>query len=129
MAEGVKIRWLSVVDHFGADGIVIEKVTMNADGSVTPTGETEKLAADSVVLAVGEHSDLSLLRGATGVSITRHGTVAVDEHMMTGHPGLFAGGDAIGGARTMMVPEPSGLPLPVGSLGEPLAPSRFTVRP
>jgi NADPH-dependent glutamate synthase beta subunit-like oxidoreductase len=101
VAEGVKVKWLSVVDHFGADGIVIEKVTMNADGSVTPTGETEKLAADSVVLAVGEHSDFSLFRGVAGVSITEHNIVAVDHHMMTGRPGLFAGGDVIGGARTI----------------------------
>ncbi len=100
-AEGVKIKWLSVVENFGADGIAIEKVTMNEDGSVTPTGETERLAADSVVMAVGQHSDLSLLAGASGVKITEQATVAVDEHMMTGHPGIFAGGDMIGGARTM----------------------------
>ena len=44
-AEGVKIKWLSTVQQFGANGIVIEKVKMNPDGSVTPTGETERLAA------------------------------------------------------------------------------------
>ena len=100
-AEGVKIQWLSTIEHFGADGILVEKVTMNPDGSVVPTGETTRLAADSVVLAVGEHADLSLLKGAPGAAITPHDTIAVDEKLMTGHPGIFAGGDAIGGARTM----------------------------
>jgi NADPH-dependent glutamate synthase beta subunit-like oxidoreductase len=100
-AEGVKVKWLSTVEQFGADGIVIEKVEMKPDGSVTPTGETERLAADAVVLAVGQHSDLSLLRGVHGVRIGPGEVVLVDENLMTGHPGIFAGGDCIGGARTM----------------------------
>ncbi len=100
-AEGVKMKWLSTVESFGNDGIVIEQVQMNPDGSVTPTGKTERLAADSVVLAVGQHADLSLFQGAVGVTISEQGTAIVDERMMTGHPGIFAGGDVIGGARTM----------------------------
>jgi len=101
LAEGVKIKWLSTVEQFGAAGITIEKVEMNPDGSLTPTGETERLAADSVVLAIGQHSDLSLLHGAAGVRITTGDLVQVDPLLMTGHPGIFAGGDCIGGARTM----------------------------
>lgn len=100
-AEGVKVKWLSTVERFGAVGIVIEKVAMNSDGSLTPTGETERLAADSVVLAVGQHSDLSLLRTAPGVRVSAEDVVEVDEVLMTGHPGVFAGGDCIGGVRTM----------------------------
>ncbi len=100
-AEGTKIRWLSVIDHFGADGITVEKVTMNPDGSVTPTGEIDQLAADAVVLAVGQHSDLSLLRGLPEIQIQRDGTMAVDAAMMTAQAGIFAGGDCIGGLRTM----------------------------
>ncbi len=99
--EGVKIKWLSTVDHFGADGIVIEKMKMESDGSITPTGETERLAVDSLVMAVGQHSDLSLLNSAAGVAITPTGTVQVNDQMMTGEAGIFAGGDCIGGARTM----------------------------
>lgn len=97
--EGVKLRWLSVINQLNADGITIQKVRMNSDGSITTTDETETLAADSVVLAVGQHSDLSLL----SVELTSHGTVTVDELLMTGQDGIFAGGDCIGGARTMTV--------------------------
>lgn len=100
-AEGVKVKWLSTVEQFGTAGILVEKVAMNPDGSLTRTGETERLAADSVVLAVGQHSDLSLLRGVAGVGITPDDVVQVDEVLMTGHPGLFAGGDCIGGPGTM----------------------------
>lgn len=99
-AEGVKVKWVSTIQQFGAEGVVIEKMATDADGKVTPTGETELLAADSVLLAVGQHSDLSLLAGAPKVAIVQ-GVVQVGLELMTGEDGLFAGGDCIGGARTM----------------------------
>ena len=100
-AEGAKIKWMSAVEQFGAQGVVIEKLGLKSDGSIAPTGETERLAADSVILAVGEHADLALLRGAPDVAIRPDGVVGVDPVLMTGQPGIFAGGDCIGGARTM----------------------------
>jgi len=95
--EGVKIKWCSTVDHFGADGIDIEEMAVDADGKLAPTGKTHKLAADSVVMAVGQHSDLSLVDGVENVRLSEHNTLIVDQHMMTGQSGIFAGGDAIGG--------------------------------
>ena len=53
------------------------------------------------MLAVGEHADLEFLKTLSGVKIGRGDVVEVDAHMSTGHPGVFAGGDMIGGARTM----------------------------
>ena len=100
-AEGARIKWMSAVERFGAQGVVIEKLSLKPDGGVAPTGETERLAADSVILAVGEHADLALLRGAPDVAIRPDGVVGVDPVLMTGQPGIFAGGDCIGGARTM----------------------------
>ena len=50
---------------------------------------------------MGEHADLSLLRGAPDVAIRPGGIVGVDAIQMTSQPGIFAGGDCIGGARTM----------------------------
>jgi len=100
-AEGVKIRWLSVASHFGANGVTVESVEMGPDGSTIPTGKFETLPADSLVLAVGQHSELDFLRSVPGVTIAAHDVVAVDDQLMTGHNGVFAGGDMIGGARTM----------------------------
>ncbi|WP_234395004.1 hypothetical protein [Acetobacter papayae] len=44
---------------------------MNPDGSVTPTGVTEQVAADAVIMAVGQHADLSLLSALPDVAIAR----------------------------------------------------------
>ena len=100
-AEGVKIRWLSVASRFGPNGVTIEGVEMGPDGTTIPTGRFETLPADSLVLAVGQHSELDFLRGVPGVAIGPNDVVAIDDQLMTGHRGVFAGGDMVGGARTM----------------------------
>src|SRR5208283_3165824 len=100
-AEGVKIRWLSVASRFGANGVTIEAVEMGPGGAPTPTGRLETLPADSLVLAVGQHAELDFLRGVQGIAIGPDNVVAIDDQLMTGHRGVFAGGDMVGGARTM----------------------------
>ena len=100
-AEGVKICWLSVASRFGANGVTIEGVEMGPNGTTIPTGKFETLPADSVVLAVGQHSELDFLHGVPGVVIGPNDVVTVDDQFMTGHRGVFAGGDMVGGARTM----------------------------
>jgi formate dehydrogenase (NADP+) beta subunit len=101
-AEGVKIRWLSTVKQFGQDDVLVERMAMTPDGAgCVGTGQFEKLMADSLVLAVGQHSDVEFLKIIPGVRIGRGDVVEVDASMSTGHPGIFAGGDLIGGARTM----------------------------
>jgi formate dehydrogenase (NADP+) beta subunit len=100
-AEGVKIRWLSVASRFGANGVTVEAVEMGPNGTTIPTGRFETLPADSLVLAVGQHSELDFLRSVPGVAIGPNDVITVDDQFMTGHQGVFAGGDMIGGARTM----------------------------
>jgi NADPH-dependent glutamate synthase beta subunit-like oxidoreductase len=101
-AEGVKVKWMSTVKQFGNDEITVEEMEMLPDGSGTVgTGRYEQLKTDSLVLAVGEHSDVAFLKSLPGVRIGRGDVVEVDERMSTGHHGVFAGGDMIGGARTM----------------------------
>ena len=101
-AEGVKVKWMSTVKQFGNDEITVEEMQMLPDGKGTiGTGKYERLKTDSLVLAVGEHSDVEFLKALSGIKIGRGDIVEVDHHMYSGHPGVFAGGDMIGGARTM----------------------------
>jgi NADPH-dependent glutamate synthase beta subunit-like oxidoreductase len=100
--EGVRMEWLSTIARADAGAITIEKMRLDDSGFPQPTGEFETLAADSVVLALGQQADLSLLEGVPGVEIT-DGTVQVGPDLMTGHPGIFAGGDMIPADRTVTV--------------------------
>jgi formate dehydrogenase (NADP+) beta subunit len=100
--EGVKIKWLSTVKQFGQDEVLVERMEMAPDGSgCVGTGQFEKLKVDSLVLSVGQHSDVEFLKTVPGIRIGRGDLIEVDASMSTGHPGIFAGGDLIGGARTM----------------------------
>lgn len=102
LEEGVTIRWLSTITHAGADSIKVEKMRLDESGFPQPTGEVEELGADTVVLAIGQHADLTLLDGVPGVG-EADGVVHVGPDLMTGHPGIFAGGDMVPAERTVTV--------------------------
>ncbi len=102
LQEGVLIKWLSTIRQADAGEITVEKMVLDAKGQPQPTGELETLAADSLVLALGQDVDLSMLAGVEGLEI-RDGVVQVDERLMTGRPGVFAGGDMVPAERNVTV--------------------------
>jgi NADPH-dependent glutamate synthase beta subunit-like oxidoreductase len=99
--EGVKAKWMAVPKSFDTGGLTIEEVEIKPDGTLVPTGRLQTLPAESIVLALGQHAEVDFLRRLPGIAIARDTTVAVDRTMMTGQPGIFAGGDMVGGVRTM----------------------------
>ena len=107
LQEGVMVKWLSTIRQAGSDtnagALTIEKMVLDASGTPQPTGEFETLEADSLVLALGQDVDLSLLAGVSGLEV-KDGVVQVDPAtMMTGHAGLFAGGDMVPAERNVTV--------------------------
>ena len=103
LQEGVLIKWLSTIKNIADEGtLTVEKMALDASGFPQPTGEYETLESDSLVLALGQDVDLSLLEGVPGLEI-KNGTVQVAPNMMTGYPGIFAGGDMVPSERTVTV--------------------------
>lgn len=103
LQEGVMVRWLSTIKQVGDGGsITVEKMELNEEGKPVPTGEYDTLEADSVVLALGQDVDLGLLDGVPDLTF-QDGVVQVGDNMMTGHAGIFAGGDMVPSDRTVTV--------------------------
>jgi len=102
LQEGVLVKWLSTIKQAGESSITVEKMQLDTRGNPQPTGEFETLEADSVILALGQDVDLSLLDGVPNLEV-QDGVVKVGPGMMTGHPGIFAGGDMVRGERTVTV--------------------------
>jgi 2-oxoacid:acceptor oxidoreductase delta subunit (pyruvate/2-ketoisovalerate family) len=102
LQEGISIKWLTTIKEAGDSDIMVEKMALDDKGFPQPTGEFERIEANSVVLALGQDADLSLLDNVPGLVVNK-GVVAVDNGMMTGHPGIFAGGDMADGDRTVTV--------------------------
>jgi NADPH-dependent glutamate synthase beta subunit-like oxidoreductase len=100
-AEGISIRWLTSIKQVTGEDITVERMTIDEAGKIHATGEIETLKADSVVLALGQSTDIAFLRGVPGIQFDSGGSVLVGEDMQTGHPGIFAGGDVTPAMRTV----------------------------
>ena len=100
LQEGILFKWLSTVKAMDEGGVTVEKMRLDETGFPQPTGEFEKMEADSLVLALGQESELELLKNVPDLEI-ENGTVKVNSSMMTSHPGIFAGGDMVPSDRTV----------------------------
>jgi formate dehydrogenase beta subunit len=66
-------------------------------------GSERLIPCDTVILAIGQASDLSCFTPADGIEITRQGTPKIDpETLMTTVPGIFAAGDIAFGPRLII---------------------------
>lgn len=101
LSEGVKIKWLSSIRDIGPDAMKVELMAIDAQGVPQPTGTFETLEADSVILALGQQAESGFLAALPGITLKPDGSVVVGADMMTGHAGIFAGGDLTPGTRTV----------------------------
>jgi NADPH-dependent glutamate synthase beta subunit-like oxidoreductase len=101
--EGVEIHWLRTISTFEGPELQVEVMELDESGYPQPTGRYETLAADTVILALGQKSETEFLREVPGVEVARDGTVQVSPTMETGCPGLFAGGDMVPSEMTVTV--------------------------
>ena len=104
-AEGIRIKnWLRTISSSMAEGgLTVEVQELDEHGRPHGTGRFETLEADTVILALGQESDTGFLAPVAGVEFDRD-VVQVDRTtLMTGAPGVFAGGDAVPSERTVTV--------------------------
>ena len=103
LSEGIKIKWLTTIKEVVGSDLTVEVMELDAGGHPQPTGRFEMLQADAIVLALGQETDSAFLRQVPGIEFGADGVVRVGPNMMTGHPGIFAGGDMVPSERTVTV--------------------------
>ena len=79
--------WLTTIKQVDAGTLVVERMELDESGFPQPTGELDELAADSLVLALGQETDLSLLDGVDRPGGRATAWWRSDPDMMTGPPG------------------------------------------
>ena len=99
--EGIKIKWLTTIKQVAGPDLTVEVMELDAHGRPQPTGQFETLQADAIILALGQEADSGFLRKVPGIEFAEDGVVKVGPDMMTGHPGIFAGGDMVPGERSV----------------------------
>jgi len=103
LEEGVKINWLRTIKEIDKSTFKVEVMKLDDFGRPQPTGEFEELEADSLILAVGQDTDTAFLESVPGIEFQWDHTVVVNDQMMTGHAGIFAGGDMVPSDRSVTI--------------------------
>jgi len=103
LEEDVKFHWLRTIKNIDQTTFTVEVMEVDEKGRPRPTGQLETLEADALILALGQDVDTSFMTKMPGVEIKSDGVVVVDDQMMTGYPGLFAGGDMVPSDRTVTI--------------------------
>lgn len=78
----------------------------DASGRRSPVpvdGSEFNIDADTVIMALGTSPNPMLPRSTTGIEINKKGCIVADENGVTTRPMVFAGGDAVTGAATVIL--------------------------
>lgn len=66
-------------------------------------GSEFEIETDTVIMALGTTSNPLIAKTTAGLETTRRGGIVADETGVTSRPGVFAGGDAVTGAATVIL--------------------------
>lgn len=96
LAEGVDVQLLKSISSIKNNTITLEKMKVEK-GKAVGTNEFETINADVLIVANRHETDSGFLRSVSGIVINEDGTINIDAQRMTGHEGIFAGGDMLPG--------------------------------
>ncbi len=114
--EDIDFRWLSSpVEIYGDEngcvrGVRVQRMELgepDASGRRRPVpidGDQYDLELDTVVMGIGQGPNPLVTQSTEGLQLNRWGNIVVDEETMeTSIPGVFAGGDIVTGAATVIL--------------------------
>ena len=85
------------------EGAVFRRLAYDAEGHVGEVeGEDFLEPSDSVVIAIGQGPKDKIVSTSRGIEINERGLVKTDAQGATTHPGIFASGDVVRGAKTVV---------------------------
>lgn len=94
LEEGVNFKFLRTIKNLDGNNFELEIMSMDDKGKPQPTGQFEQFTAETVVLALGQDCETEFLKKIPEI-VFKWDCIEVDDQMMTGKPGIFAGGDMI----------------------------------
>ena len=101
--EGVEFFYNKKPVEITDQGVVFRDVQENEDGTLTDLPGTETLyPADSVVVSISQGACTTITETTEGLKVNPRGLFVTDEVGHTSRPGIFASGDAVKGARTVV---------------------------
>ena len=101
--EGVEFFYNKKPVEITDEGVVFRDVEEAEDGTITDLPGTEMLyPADSVIVSISQGPCTTITETSEGLKVSPRGLFVTDEVGRTSRPGIFASGDAVKGARTVV---------------------------
>jgi len=101
--DGVQFVYNKAVDHIEDDGPVFCDMTTDSDGNVQIDKSTAKLyPANSVIISISQVPQSNLVNRDKQLQLNEKGNLQADEEGQTTMPGVFASGDVVTGAKTVV---------------------------
>ena len=101
--EGVQFEYNKRPVEIKDNGVIFIDIIENEDGSFTDVEGTEKLhEADSTIISISQGPQNRIVNTTEGLKSTARGLLDADETGHTSRPGIFASGDVVNGARTVV---------------------------
>lgn len=100
-AEGTQFKCMRTIDSIEKNKVILRKMVIGENDYPEPTDVLETIPMDMVIMALGQRPNNYFLRNIKGIKVNSKDTIVVDSQMMTGATGIFAGGDAIDGLRSI----------------------------
>lgn len=101
--EGVKFQYNLKPIEIKDDGVLFKEVIEDENGNITETEGSEKFyPSDSVIIAISQGPCNTIVSTTTGLKADDRGLLIADETGKTSREGIFASGDAVAGARTVV---------------------------
>ena len=101
-ADGVEFYYGMRPTRITDDGVYYKKVEMDEEGNITSTSQEQFFPCSSVIIAISQGAQNRIVSTTTGLEMSSHGLLATDEHGHTTREGIFASGDVVLGARTVV---------------------------
>lgn len=103
LVDGVKIKNLQTAIEIKDEGPIICDVEWTEDGQLIRKEETAKLIpADSIIISISQGPQDRLVNRDKALKLNERGLLQTNEKGETTMPGIFASGDVVTGARTVV---------------------------
>ena len=102
IADGVEFLYGARPVEITDDGVRYQMASFDDDGNVTGLSEVKFFPATSVIVAVSQGPLNRIVSTTTGLNTSDRGLLTTDEEGQTSRPGVFASGDVVSGARTVV---------------------------
>ena len=101
--EGVQFEYNKAPVEITDQGVIFKDIIENEDGTFTDVPDSEKLyESDSVIISISQGPMNRIVTTTKGLEATNKVLLVADETGHTTRPGIFASGDVVNGARTVV---------------------------